>query len=116
MKRLLAILAVAAVALVPGMGVAGGGATIPRGGTLRMTPFTPRDSPSLPFSSPAQLDQGTSAPDAVELFRCCLVRTLTSFAGLPADRGGAVVRPDLAVSLPAVSADGLTWTFRLRSG
>lgn len=48
------------------------------------------------------------------LNRCCLVRTLLSYNGRPADEGGAELHPDLAASLPDVSSDGLTWTFRLK--
>ena len=55
-------------------------------------------------------------PDAFEFFRCCLLRTLLSYNGHPTGEGGAQLRPDLATSLPTVSADGLTWTFHLKSG
>jgi ABC-type transport system substrate-binding protein len=51
-----------------------------------------------------------------EIFRCCLVRTLFSYLGVPTEQGGAELRPDLAASMPEVSEDGLTWTFRLKSG
>ncbi|MGH2788974.1 MAG: ABC transporter substrate-binding protein [Actinomycetota bacterium] len=50
------------------------------------------------------------------LLRCCLLRTLLSYNNLPIDEGGADTLPDLAVSPPSVSRDGLTWTFRLRRG
>lgn len=50
------------------------------------------------------------------IFRCCLTRTLLSYTGRPAAEGGWQLRPDLAESLPEVSPDGLTWTFRLRDG
>jgi ABC-type transport system substrate-binding protein len=53
---------------------------------------------------------------ALEIFRCCLLRTLLSYNGRPTEQGGAVLRPDLAAALPAVSADGRTWTFRLKHG
>jgi peptide/nickel transport system substrate-binding protein len=52
----------------------------------------------------------------MELLRCCLVRTLLSYTGRPADEGGTELRPDLASSMPSVSADGLTWTFHLKDG
>ena len=48
------------------------------------------------------------------LYRCCLVRTLLSYNGRSIEDGGAELRPDLAVELPDVSPDGLTWTFHLR--
>src|SRR5215207_8601799 len=51
-----------------------------------------------------------------ELLRCCLTRTVMGYEGVPADAGGDDVQPDLAASMPAVSADGLTYTFRLRRG
>src|SRR5215211_6368486 len=51
-----------------------------------------------------------------EVLRCCLVRTLLSYNGRPTAEGGTVLRPDMAESLPDVSADGLTWTFQLRDG
>ncbi len=54
--------------------------------------------------------------DSDELFRCCLLRTIFSYAGRPARDGGAELHPDLALKLPEVSADGLTWTFRIRPG
>jgi peptide/nickel transport system substrate-binding protein len=50
-----------------------------------------------------------------ELSRCCLVRTLMSYDVSGATRDLRPV-PDLAVAPPEVSADGLTWTFRIRSG
>jgi peptide/nickel transport system substrate-binding protein len=56
------------------------------------------------------------SPESFELSRCCLVRTLFSYNGREAAEGGAEVRPDLASGLPEVSADGLTWTMRLRPG
>ena len=50
------------------------------------------------------------------LYRCCLLRTLLSYPGQPAEEGGNDVVPDLAEALPEVSEDGLTWTFRLQKG
>jgi peptide/nickel transport system substrate-binding protein len=51
-----------------------------------------------------------------EFFRCCLLRTLYSYSGKPTEEGGGEPRPDLAVGSPVVSADGLTWRFRLKRG
>lgn len=48
--------------------------------------------------------------------RCCLLRTLMSYSGLPVDEGGADLRPDIAAEQPNVSEDGLAWTFRLKEG
>lgn len=49
-----------------------------------------------------------------ELLRCCLVRTLFSYNGLPVSEGGAEARPDLAAGPAEVSPDGLTWTVRIK--
>ena len=51
-----------------------------------------------------------------QLYRCCLLRTLVSYPGAPADEGGNELVPDLAAALPEVSEDGLTWTFELQEG
>ena len=45
---------------------------------------------------------------ALEIFRCCLLRTLMSYNGRPTADGGAELRPDLAAEPPNVSTDG--WT------
>src|SRR3954469_7193634 len=58
--------------------------------------------------------QSTSFVDAFELDRCCFMRTLLSYDGSSVGAGGTVLRPDMAVALPDISPDGLTWTFRLR--
>lgn len=57
-----------------------------------------------------------AAPWQDELFRCCLTRTLLSYSGRTTADGGTVLRPDLAEALPELSADGLTWTFRVKEG
>lgn len=49
-------------------------------------------------------------------YQCCLLRTLLSYNGLDAAHDGNKLLPDLAVGLPDVSADGLTWTFHLKDG
>ena len=51
-----------------------------------------------------------------EFYRCCLLRTLLSYKGVPTDQGGAELQPDIAADLPEVSSDGLTYTFTLKSG
>ena len=38
----------------------------------------------------------------MELYRCCLTRTLYSYEGLPALEGGSVLLPDLADGFPEV--------------
>lgn len=83
------------------------GAPIPRGGTL-VTGI---------YNRPPAFDPQTDYSGvAWELFRCCLLRTLLSYNGMPADEGGAELRPDLATSLPQISDDGRTWTFHLNPG
>lgn len=81
----------------------------PRGGTLRI---------AAPDSTPLiELDpQRAYGALEWELMRCCLLRTLYSYNGRPKEEGGGEPRPDLAVGPPEVSADGLTWTFRLKQG
>jgi peptide/nickel transport system substrate-binding protein len=51
-----------------------------------------------------------------EILRCCLLRTLFTYSGRPTAEGGAIPRPDLANGMGSVSADGLTWTFKLKPG
>jgi peptide/nickel transport system substrate-binding protein len=51
-----------------------------------------------------------------EFYRCCLLRTLMSYRGLPTEEGGTEVVPDLASDVPTLSDDGLTWTFSIREG
>ena len=48
--------------------------------------------------------------------RCCLLRTLMSYKGVPTADGGTELFPDLAASEPTVSDDQLTWTYTLKSG
>ena len=51
-----------------------------------------------------------------EYYRCCLLRTLMSYEGVPTDEGGAEIYPDLASGEPTQSEDGLTWTFQIKPG
>src|SRR5215210_1525064 len=81
----------------------------PRGGTLRVGVIEPPSS----TIDPAKIDFD---PPLSELQRCCLLRTLVNYRGGTTEEGGSVLRPDLAVTLPKVSEDGLTYTFRLRPG
>jgi peptide/nickel transport system substrate-binding protein len=60
--------------------------------------------------------QRSYVPSVFGLGRCCLVRTLFSYTGRPTEDGGTELHPDLANGPAEVSADGLTWTFRLRPG
>jgi peptide/nickel transport system substrate-binding protein len=87
---------------------------IPRGGTLRIVAVS---VPASTLDDPTALDpQKDYFTDSWELFRCCLLRTLLSYKGVPTAEGGAILHPDLATSMPTVSDDGLTWTFRLKPG
>ena len=95
-------------------GPSSAGSPIPRGGTLRVV---------VPPAPASALEQGSGIDpqkayfvDSWELFRCCLLRTLLSYKGAPTAQGGAVLHPDLAASMPSLSSDGLTWTFRLKLG
>src|SRR5215211_3140094 len=81
----------------------------PRGGTLRVGVIEPPSS----TIDPAKIEFD---PPLSELQRCCLLRTLVNYRGGTTEEGGSVLRPDLAVTLPKVSEDGLTYTFRLRPG
>jgi peptide/nickel transport system substrate-binding protein len=78
---------------------------LPRGGTLLVGTTT----------EPSNLDPQKEYYEW-ETFRCCLLRTLVSYPGRPAEEGGNELQPDLATALPEVSADGLVWTFRLKDG
>jgi peptide/nickel transport system substrate-binding protein len=81
-----------------------------RGGTLRVA-LTPNgaEAEGLPYYDPADFF-------ALSALNRVLVRTLVSYNGLAPEDGGTELHPDLAQELPAVSADGLSWTFHLKSG
>ena len=51
-----------------------------------------------------------------EYYRCCLLRNLMSYEGVPTDEGGAEIHPDLAAGDPEQSSDGLTWTYQIKPG
>jgi peptide/nickel transport system substrate-binding protein len=80
----------------------------PRGGTLRIG-----ITGAVSTLDPAKIEFD---PPITELQRCCLLRTLVNYRGATTEAGGSVLRPDLAVALPKVSEDGLTYTFRLKPG
>lgn len=96
------------------------GSAVPRGGTLRVAipnwggNETLADVHERPEALDPQIGGGTLTTE--EILRCCLLRTLVSYSGTSYDEGGADLRPDLALKLPTVSADGLVWTFRIRPG
>lgn len=58
---------------------------------------------------------GEYLSEAMSLYSSLLVRTLVGYRHVAGAEGNVLV-PDLAVDLPQVSADGLTWTFRLKDG
>jgi ABC-type transport system substrate-binding protein len=78
-----------------------------RGGTLRVAMVDPAYQGFDPQASYTQ--------SQFELLRCCLVRTLMTYRGLPNFEGTQPV-PDLATGHPSMSTDGTTWTFHLRRG
>jgi ABC-type transport system substrate-binding protein len=94
----------------------------PTGGTLRIV--LPGDQLewgrfTVKEGDPATLDPHLdvfSVYDTWELLRCCLARTLLSSNGRATADGGARIHPDLAAALPEISADGLSWTFKLKDG
>lgn len=88
-----------------------------RGGTLRVGVLGTNGQCPLTLCGSYTWDPQVSYSNVgYELGRCCLLRSLLSYNGRPTGGGGAVLRPDLAVTLPDISPDGLTWTFRLRAG
>jgi YVTN family beta-propeller protein len=93
--------------------------TVPRGGVLRVViPAWKASELASPDPNLDALDPqiGGNTLDSNEILRCCLLRTLVSHVGRSYREGGAELRPDLAAKLPEASADGLTWTFRIRPG
>lgn len=84
------------------------------GGTLRVAfPTIPASTLTTGVALDPQRDYFF---DSWAVFRCCLLRTLLSHNGRSTEEGGAELRPDLASALPEVSADALTWTFRIKPG
>ncbi|MGH2806459.1 MAG: ABC transporter substrate-binding protein [Actinomycetota bacterium] len=119
MRRTIKILGVAlAIALITAAcGGDGGGTTdtgqegeenLEQGGTLRaalLSDVSAAFDPQKEYYSTTWM-----------FYRCCLLRTLMSYPGLPGDEGGSEVIPDLASEEPTVSEDGLTWTFTMQEG
>jgi peptide/nickel transport system substrate-binding protein len=84
------------------------------GGTLRVAfPTVPASTLTTGVALDPQRDYFF---DSWAVFRCCLLRTLLSHNGRSTEEGGAELRPDLAAALPEVSADALSWTFRIKPG
>lgn len=94
----------------------------PRGGTLRIVVPSGSFTDELADPQPTSLDPQLTGWFGYELLRCCLVRSLYSHRSLysdngrPMEGGGSRLYPDLAAELPEVSADGLTWTVRIKAG
>jgi peptide/nickel transport system substrate-binding protein len=90
------------------------------GGTLRigvahfLTPYFEAINASR-FLDP-QAPFSVSLSGQRELLRCCLARTLLSYTGQSTADGGTVLHPDLAIELPEISDDALTWTFHIQEG
>ncbi|MEP6973520.1 MAG: ABC transporter substrate-binding protein [Actinomycetota bacterium] len=84
------------------------GGEIPTGGTLHLAQLSDVSAAFDPQKEYYQL--------SFEYFKCCMLRTLLQTKEVPADQGGSELQPDLASALPAVSADGLTYTFSIKSG
>ncbi len=98
-----------------------GEAEVARGGTLRVVVPAAQGTEALTNPGETFLDPqvGMGPGDfgsSWELHRCCLARTLYSHNGRSIEEGGARLEPDLAVALPEVSVDGLTWAIRLKEG
>ncbi|GIV00738.1 MAG: hypothetical protein KatS3mg014_2353 [Actinomycetota bacterium] len=116
--KVAAFVAVLALAAVACGGGGGGGQTGPTGptvteeiqpgGTLRVWMDT---DVTAAFDPQKEYFQVSFA-----FYRCCLLRTLLSYNGKGPEEDGDKVFPDLAAEMPTVSADGLTWTFKLKQG
>jgi peptide/nickel transport system substrate-binding protein len=88
-----------------------------RGGTLRVGVDHPFGTEGFYAAAQYALDpQAEYRAPEIELYRCCLLRTLLSYSGTPTAQGGASLRPDLAARMPEVSPDGLVWVFHLKRG
>ena len=72
--------------------------------------------PSWATFPPRSTRRRSTTPYRSNTYRCCLLRTLMSYKGVPTEEGGAEIHPDLAASEPTISDDGLTWTFTIKSG
>ncbi len=124
MRRLVAAGVTGVVALgLAGCSSGGHGATVHlakdplRGGTLRVGVNHPFGTEIWTASPRYALDpQVEYRASKIELYRCCLLRTLLSYDGRPAGQGGTKLRPDLAARMPEVSPDLRTWVFNLKRG
>jgi peptide/nickel transport system substrate-binding protein len=85
-----------------------GGGEIQAGGTLNVAQTSDVSSAFDPQKEYYQVSWN--------YFRCCMLRTLLSSKQVPLEDGGGDLQPDLATDLPAVSDDGLTYTFTIKPG
>jgi peptide/nickel transport system substrate-binding protein len=120
MKRTIRLIALVAVLALVGAACGDDGAETPpasdggnagdlvQGGTLLLAQLSDVYSAFDPQKEYSTVTWG--------YYRCCLLRTLLSYNGHPADEGGTELQPDLAAELPEVSQDNLTWTFKLKQG
>ncbi len=120
LKRVLRLIAVVTVLGIVAAACGGDGDTVD----------TPTDEPGQPAElaggtlTMAMLADVTAAFDPQkeyysvtwEYYRCCLLRNLMSYEGVPTDEGGADIFPDLAAGEPEQSSDGLTWTYTIKPG
>jgi peptide/nickel transport system substrate-binding protein len=84
------------------------------GGTLELTMIADDFEPSVAGAHFVTLDPTRETTSmGLGFLRCCLARTLMSYDTRPGRRGALV--PDLAIAPPAISEDGLRWTFHLRA-
>jgi peptide/nickel transport system substrate-binding protein len=84
------------------------GGAIQKGGVLKLALQADVDHAYDPAKEYAAL--------SFEFFRCCLTRTMMSTNGNNAENGGDELHPDLADGDPQQSADGLTYTFKIKQG
>jgi peptide/nickel transport system substrate-binding protein len=120
LKRVFRLIAVVTVLGIVAAACGGDGDTVD----------TPTDEPGQPADlaggtlTMAMLADVTAAFDPQkeyysvtwEYYRCCLLRNLMSYEGVPTDEGGAEIHPDLAAGEPEQSSDGLTWTYTIKPG
>ena len=81
---------------------------IPTGGTLRVALTSDVSAAFDPQKEYYSVSWG--------YMRCCLLRTLLSYPGVPGPEGGNELTPDVATDLPELSEDELMWTFTLKEG
>jgi peptide/nickel transport system substrate-binding protein len=122
MIRHLRVLAVGGVLALAAVACSSGGGTSEQSPNTGAPTGSPEPGGTLLVET--QADIATSGFDvqaeywqlSFQIYRCCMSRTLMGYNGLPADQGGTKVYPDLADGEPEVSADAMTWTFKIKQG